>query len=117
MPEVMEEIVDSIESLMESAADFGKTSFNLAKLKTVAKTTDVASSIIPHAIVFLIFMSSLFFLSLGAAYYLGEILENLLYGLMIVAAFYLIVGLVVHFLLHDLIKRKISDFIIKQALK
>jgi len=65
MPEAMEDIVDSIESLLESAADYGKTSYDLVILKTIDKTSDVVSSLIPHAVVFLILMSFLLFLNLG----------------------------------------------------
>lgn len=117
MPEVMENIVDSIEALLESATDYGKTSYDLVKLKTIDKTTDVVSSLISHAVVFVIFMSFLLFLTLGLAFWLGEIIGNIFYGFFVVAAFYGIVGLVLHFALHDQIKKKISDYIIKQALK
>ncbi len=117
MPEAMEDIVDSIESLLESAADYGKTSYELVKLKTIDKTSDVVSSLIPHAVVFLILMSFLLFLNLGVAFWLGEIFGNMFYGFFVVAAFYGIVGLVLHFFMHDRIKKKISDYIIKQALK
>lgn len=117
MPEAMEDIVDSIESLLESAADYGKTSYELAKLKTIEKTSDVASSLIPHAVVFSFLMSFLLFLNLGVAIWLGEMFGNIFYGFFVVAAFYGIVGLVLHFVMHDRIKKKISDYIIKQALK
>lgn len=117
MSETVEDIVDSIESLLESAADYGKTSYDLVKLKTIYKTSDVISSLIPHAIVFLILMSFLLFLSLGLASYLGDIFGNDLYGFLVVAAFYGIIGFVVHFFMHDRIKKKISDYIIKRVLK
>ena len=117
MHETMENIVTSIESLLESATDYGKTSYELVKLKTINKTSDVVSSIIPHAIALLILMSFLLFFNFGVAYYLGAILENFFYGFMLVAAFNGILGLVFHFFVHNWIKRKISDFIIKQALK
>ncbi len=117
MPEAMENIVDSIESLLESAVDYGKTSYDLVKLKTINKTSDVVSSLMPHAVVFLILMSFLLFLNLGVAFWLGEIFGNTFYGFFVVAAFYGIIGLVLHFFMHVRIKKKISDFIVKQALK
>jgi hypothetical protein len=117
MPEAMEDIVDSIESLLESATDYGKTSYDLVKLKTINKTSDVVSSLVSQAVVFLVFMSFLLFLNLGAAFWLGEIFGNLIYGFFVVAAFYGIIALVLHFFMHDRIKKKISDYIIKQALK
>ncbi len=117
MPEAIEDIVDSIESLLESATDYGKTSYDLVKLKTIYKTSDVVSSLIPHAVVFLILMSFLLFLNLGVAFWLSKILGNLFYGFFVVAAFYGIIGIVVHFFMRNGIKKKISDYIIKQALK
>ena len=117
MAEDMEDMVDSIESLLESATDYGKTSYDLAKLKTIFKTADVVSSLIPHAVVYIILMSFLLFLNLGVAFWLGKIFGNMFYGFVVIAAFYGITGIVVHFFIHDRIKMKISDYIIKQALK
>ena len=116
MAEAMEDIVDSIETLLESATDYGKTSYDLVKLKTINRTSDVVSSLIPHAIVFLILMSFLLFLNLGVAYYLGGIFGNIFYGFLVVAAFYGIIGLAVHLFMHDCMKRRISDYVIKKAL-
>lgn len=117
MPETTENIVDSIESLLERTADYGKTSLNLIKLKAIDKTSDVVSSLIPRLIVLLILMIFLLFLNLGVALYLGEILENIFYGFFVVAAFYGVIGLIVHFFMHNRIKRKIYNYIIKQAFK
>lgn len=117
MPEAKEDIVNSIESLLESAADYGKTSFDLVKLKAIDKMSDVVSTIIPNAIVFLIFITFLLFINLGLSFYLGKILGDIFYGFLVVALFYGIVGLLVHFLMYNRIKNKISNFIIKQALK
>lgn len=117
MPETIEDIKVSLETLLESAADYGKTSYELAKLKTIYKVADVISSLIPQAIVFLILMSFMLFLNLGVGFYLGEIFGNYFYGFFVVALFYGIVGLVVHFFMRNQIKRKTSDNIIQQALK
>jgi hypothetical protein len=116
MPQVKEDIVSSFESLLESAAGYGIKSYDLVKLKAIDKTSAVVSSLTTHAIVFLILMSFLLFLNLGVAIYLGEILGNIYYGFFVVALFYGIVGLIVHFFFHDSIKKKISNYIIKQAL-
>jgi len=117
MPEAIEDIVDSIESLLESAADYGKTSYELVKLKTINKTSDVVSSLIPHAVVFFVLMSSLLFLNLGVSFWLGEIFGNIFLGFFVVAAFYGIIGMVLYFFVNDSIKKRISGYIIKQALK
>ena len=115
--EAMEDNTKSIELLLERAADFGKTTYELAKLKTLDKTSDVVSSLIPHSIVLILFASFLFFANFGVAFWLGQILGNTFYGLFVVAAFYLITGLVLHFFFHKRIKNLVWNYIIKQVLK
>ena len=113
----MEDNAKSIESLIERVTDFSKTSYELAKLKTLDKSSDVASSLIPHSIVFVLFASFMLFANFGLAYWLGEILGNTYYGFFVVAAFYVITGLVLHFFFHKRIKNLIWNSIIKQVLK
>jgi fatty acid desaturase len=113
----MEDNVKSIESLLERVADYSKTSYELAKLKTLDKTSDVASSLIPHSIVFVLFASFMLFANFGLAFWLGEMLGNTYYGLFVVAGFYVISGLVLHFFFHKRIKNLVWNYIIKQMLK
>jgi hypothetical protein len=113
----MEENKKLIESLLEKATEYGKTSFELVKLKALDKTSDVVSSFIPHSGVFILIASFLLFLNLGIAFWLGEILGKTFYGFFVIAGFYVITGIVVHFLLHKRIKRLVSNYIIKQVLK
>ena len=106
-----------IESLYERAADYGKTSFELVKLQTLDKTSDIVSSIIPHSVVFVLFASFMIFLNLGLAFWLGEILGKTFYGFFVIAGFYILIGLILHFFMHQWIKGKIRNYIIKQFLK
>ena len=106
-----------IESLLERTIEYGKTSFELVKLKTLDKTSDVVSSFIPHSVVFFLIASLLFFLNLGLAFWLGDIMGNNSYGFFVVAAFYGVLGIVIHFFMHDWLKKKICNYIIKQVLK
>jgi hypothetical protein len=57
------------------------------------------------------------FFNLGMSYWLGEIVGNNYYGFFIVAAFYLIVGLGIHFFVHKWFKKKLCNYLIKQLLK
>jgi hypothetical protein len=106
-----------LESLLESGEEFGKTSFELLKLKTLDKTTGLASGIIFNLIVIILF--TLFFLigTLGLSIWLGEILGKLWYGFFIVAGFYAAAGLVVYFFMRGWIKKVVSNSIIKHVLK
>ena len=113
----MEENTKLLESLLERATEYGKTSFELVKLKTIDKTTDVVSSMVPHSVVFVLIASFLIFLNLGIAFWLGEILGRIFYGFFVVAAFYVLAGVVIHFLMHNWIKNLVGNYLIKRMLK
>jgi hypothetical protein len=112
----MEENVKLVESLLEKAEDYGKTSYEVIKLKVIDKTSDVISSFVPHSIVFVLVASFLLFLNLGLAFWLGEILGKTYFGFFIVTAFYGIVGIVMHFFMHKWLKKLIWNSIIKLLL-
>lgn len=113
----MENNAKLFESLLEKAEDFGKTSFEIVKLKAIDKTSDIVSSFIPHSVVILLFASFMVFFNLGIAFWLGEILGEIYFGFFVVAAFYILTGLVFHFFFHKRLKKYICSSIIKQALK
>jgi hypothetical protein len=112
----MEDHAKLIESLLESAAEYGKASYELVKLKALDKTSDAASSFIPHSVVFVLIAAFMLFLNLGLAFWLGEILGRTFYGFFVVAAFYGITGIVLHFFMHKWLKKHVSNFIIKHVL-
>ena len=95
----MEEKDNLLESLLDSAKEYGITSFELAKLKALDKATDVVSSLVPVTIVFVLVALFLLFLSLGVAFWLGDLLGKTFYGFFVVAGFYILCGLILQFLL------------------
>ena len=113
----MEDNAKLIESLFERATEYGKTSYELVKLKAVDKTSDVVSTIIPHSVVFVLIAIFVVFLNLGLALWLGEILGKIYLGFLVVAAIYGITGLIVHFFMHKWLKKLICNSVIKQLLK
>jgi ABC-type transport system involved in cytochrome bd biosynthesis fused ATPase/permease subunit len=56
-------------------------------------------------------------LNIGIALWLGELLGKNYYGFFIVAVFYLLSAIVLHFFLHNWIKKPVSNLIITQALQ
>lgn len=113
----MEDSKKLLESLVDRVTDYGKTSYELVKLQAVDKSSDVVSSVIPHTVVLILVASFMLFFNLGIAFWLGEILGKLFYGFFIVAAFYVLVGLVVHLFMHKQLKEIIRNYVIKQLLK
>lgn len=113
----MENNANRVEVLIERVVEYSKSSYELLMLKTLDKTSDAVSSIIPHLILLVLIASFLFFLNLGAAFWLGEILGKIFYGFFAVAAFYIILGLVFSLFFSKRIKRVIENYIIKSASK
>lgn len=113
----METSESLIELLFERVESYGKTTYELSKLKLLKTTADVLPSLISKLIVVLVISFFTLILSMGIAFLLGELLGNLYYGFFIVAAVYLVAGIVFYFFLHKWIKKPIGDFIIKQVLK
>jgi hypothetical protein len=113
----MEEKMELIESLLDKVTAYGKTSFELVKLKAIDKTSDAISSFVPVLVIYMFVGAFMFFLNLGIALWLGELLGNTFYGFFAVAAFYGILGLFIRVFMYKWLKRKIQDSTIKMMLK
>jgi hypothetical protein len=113
----MEDNPNLLETLLERASEYGKTSIELAKLKTLDKTTDIISSFIPLSVVIILFVSCLLFLNLGLALWLGELLGKTFYGFFMVPAFYGFLGIIIHFFMHKWIKKLVGNYFIIHVLK
>jgi len=113
----MKEKETILEPLLERAEDFGKTSLELLKLKAIDKTSDIVSSLIPQSVVLVFVFVFILFLNLGIAFWLGELWGSVAIGYLAVAAFYAICAIIIHFFLHDKIKERIRNSVIKQLLK
>ncbi len=113
----MEDNTKLLESLLERLNDYGQTSLELVKLKAVEKSSEVISSFIPHSVVFIMIASFILFLNLGLALWLGDILGKTYLGFLVVAAFYILAGIVVNFFMYKWLKRIICNYYIKSVLK
>jgi hypothetical protein len=113
----METPKNLIELLLEKIEEYGITTYELTKLKLLKTTALIVPSLLSRLIVIFIISSFILILSIGIALLLGDLLGKLYYGFFIVAAFYLVVGIVLHLYLHKWIKKPVSDSIIKQILQ
>lgn len=113
----MEDYARLLESLLERASEYGKTSLELVKLKALDRTAELISASVPLAIVIILIASFLLFINLGLAFWLGEMLGRTYYGFFVVSAFYIIICLIVRFFLYNRIKKLIGNYFIKNVLK
>lgn len=113
----MENNAKMIESLIESATEYGKTSFELVKLRVLDKSSDAVSSFAAKFVVMVFVMSFMLFFNLGLALWIGEIIGQTYYGFFIVAAFYGITGIFFHFVMRKWLKKVVCNNFIEQVLK
>jgi len=113
----METPVSLIEELFEKGEAYTKTSIELAKLKGLETTTHVVTTMMWRGSVIAMLTLFVLVLNIGIALWLGELLGKNYYGFFIVAGFYLLSGIVLHFFLHNWIKKPVSNLIITQALQ
>jgi len=112
----MENKIDFIEPLFESAKDYGTTSYELIKLKAVDKTADVVSTFISRGAVVFVLSMFMIIANFGLALWIGDLLGKTYFGFFCVAGFYLLAGALLYFFMHKKIKKHVSDSIILQML-
>jgi hypothetical protein len=112
----MENQANFLDPLIEKARVYGKTSIDLYKLKAVEKTSDISSTIISRLTAFLVLSLFVVMSSIGVAFWLGNYFGELYYGFFCVGGFYGVLGVLLYFFLHDWIKERTSNSIVKQML-
>ena len=113
----MEDNTNILETLIEKATDYGKTSYELAKLRALEKTSQLISSLLSNAVVLIIISLFMLFLNLGLAILIGQILGEIYFGFFVVAGFYGIISILVFSFWRKWIMRKVGDSFIKQVLQ
>jgi asparagine N-glycosylation enzyme membrane subunit Stt3 len=113
----MDERESLIESLIEKGEQYGKTTLELIKLKTLDKSAGAASDLVSWLIV--VIFATLFFLilNIGIALWIGDLLGKSYYGFFVIAGFYAILALVFSIFRKQLIKRPLNNSIITQVLE
>jgi len=111
----VEEKATIIESLFEKANAYATTNLDLFKLKSIDKTADVISTIVAKLAVIVVVLLTILLLSISLSLWLGELVGKSYYGFLIVAAFYVLVALILNYW-RGIIKSPVNDSIILQML-
>ena len=110
----METTPTLIESLFERLETLTETTIELSKLRAMETTTNVLTSLISRLVVFMVLSMFIVLFSIGFAFMLGDWLHKPHYGFFIVAAFYLILGIILYLYLPKWLKRPLIELIIPQ---
>jgi uncharacterized membrane protein len=112
----MEDQENLIESLLEKGEQYGKTTIELLKLKTLDKSADVASTLISWTIVIVFAVLFFLILNIGIAMWIGELLGKSYYGFFVVAGFYAILAIIFAVFREQFVKNPVNNSIISQVL-
>ena len=104
-----------IEPLLERTEQYGKTSFEILKLKALDKTADITSTVISRLLLILVLSLFVITLNIALALWLGELLGKTYYGFLIVAGCHGIAAIIL-LLVHPFIKSRVSNVVINQIL-
>lgn len=114
----MENQGEFIDELVDKGKDFGKTTAEIIKLKTLDKTSEVLSNVASWVPIILVLFLCFLTLNLGVAYLIGQLTDyGDAAGFLIVAAFYLLLGLILLLCRKKYIKSPIMDSIIRSVMK
>jgi hypothetical protein len=113
----MDEQSGLIESLIEKGEQYGKTTLELIKLKTLDKSADVVSNMVSWAIVIVFAVLFFLILNIGVALWIGELLGKSYYGFFAVSGFYAILALVFIIFRKQFVKNPLNNSIINQVLE
>jgi hypothetical protein len=111
----MESKTIACDSLLVKIENYGKTSIELLKLKSVNKFSSIASSIVNKLIIGSAGILTFLCLTIGLGFWVGELLGKVYLGFFAIAGAYLFICLVL-FALQRQMKNRIKDRIIIQLL-
>lgn len=104
-----------IESLVDHTEELAATSIELMKLKAVDTSIQVASGLMSGIIIGLLSSVCVLFLSLGLAFWIGKMMDELYLGFVIVAGGYSVLTIIGFYFLPKRLERVIGRMIIQKA--
>lgn len=108
---------EEIHNLFEKAEEYIKTRIDLFKLKLVSKASDLLASFFSKVISLVFFSFFFIVLSIGLGFLLGEWLGRYSYGFLVLAGFYLILGIIINAFGDKWIKRPVANKLIDRFIK
>ena len=105
-----------IESLLSQSIEYVENRLELMKLKAVDKTANVFSAVVSGVILFVIFFIFFIVLNIGLALLIGDLVGKSYLGFLLLAMFYMIIGLIIFFGRNTWMKSAITSTIIKKFL-
>lgn len=100
-----------VEPVLERVKEYGKTSLELFKLKSLDKTANILSILTSRLLLLLFGIIFLSTLNIALGLWLGELMGKLYYGFIVLTLVYGVVAVIIYYK-HPAIKAKVNDKIV-----
>ena len=114
---MQENPLNALDVLWERISKYLETKIQLVRLQAINKASDIIALVVSRIILLITTIFFMLFLNIGIALWIGSLLGKLYDGFFIVAAFYILLGLLLFIFKKKLIKMPINNFLIKELLK
>ncbi len=111
--EVKDNLKTKVDSLVGHVTDYAETKFDLTLLKTTDKVASTLSSATSAVIVGILAFFVFLFASLGAAWWLGQLVNNVAEGYFIMAGFFIFITLIAFLFRKTLFKPLVTNIFLK----
>ena len=105
-----------IEELIETGEDYGKTTLELIKLKTIDKTSDLVSNLVSWIVILIFAVMFFTLINIAIALWIGNLLASNSKGFFIVAGFYALLMIFFWIFRQSLVKKPANNSMVKQLL-
>ncbi|SFH97854.1 phage holin family protein [Halpernia frigidisoli] len=98
--------------MLETLKEFISKKIELLKMEAAEKTVMIVSFFAFLVVLLIVGILFIILLNIGVGLYIGHLLGNYAYGILIVAAFYLLI-IIITIMARTSIKNKVANFILK----
>ena len=100
--------------LTKSIREYGYTQYEFVRLSIIIRVSDMAAELVSSLLVVCLLFLFLLFISLGVGFYISNLMESYFLGFSIIAAFYLLIALIVLWKKETLVIPSLRNKLVKQ---
>ena len=89
-----QKIKEDAKDIINHSSDYLETFYKLTLVRLTRKISDIGSGVVNSVLIFFAGLCVLLFISMGAAWWLGDVINNRAGGFLLIASFYLLLILI-----------------------
>jgi uncharacterized membrane protein len=105
---------EDAKDIINHASDYVETFYKLSLVRATKKVSDVGSAVVKSVVIFFISLCILLFVSMAAAWWLGDILNSPALGFLLVASLYLLLVVILILMRKKIISPFIRNLFIRK---